>query len=174
MESLGKLRDGRGRDVVHKLIPQIKILDSTHLSSREGGLVDAQILDEADDLICQGASRARAAWAEEEVTAAAAAAAAVAALRIDVAGGYGPQREERSGAKAVEPFPTGSGGSSCFRRPIGSKVAAEATGGGSGSPPGPRPEQGGMMHWDSDLTQGGRQALSGNPRLVIGLAGGFV
>lgn len=22
------------------------------------------------------------------------------------------------------------------------------------------------MHWDSDLTQGGRQALSGNPRLA--------
>lgn len=163
MESLGKLRDGRGRGVVHKLIPQIKILDGTHLSSREGGPVDAQTLDEADDLICQGASRARAAWAEEEETAAAAAAAA----RIDEAGENGRRREGRSGEEAVEAFPAGWGDSSCSRRPTGSTaVAVEAVGSGSGNPPRPRPEQGGMMHWDSDLTQGGRQALSGNPRLV--------
>lgn len=162
MESLGKLRDGRGRGVVHKLIPQIKILDGTHLSSREDDPVDAQTLDEADDLVCQGASRARAAWAEEEETVAAAAAAAC----IDVAGENGRRREGRRGENSFEAFPAGSGDSLSYRQPRGSKVVAEVTGGGSGSQPPPRPEQGGIIHWDSDLTQGGRQALSGNPRLV--------
>eukprot|EP00752_Nemacystus_decipiens_P003028 g2808.t1 len=167
MESLGKLRDGRGRGVVHKLIPQLKILDSTHLSSREDGPVDAQTLDEADDLICQGASRARAAWAEEEETAAATAAAAAAAAAgaaaagIDVAGENGRRRQQRSGEQAAQ------GDSSSSRLRIRSKVAAEAAGGDPGSPQRSRPEQVGVMHWDSDLTQGGRQALSGNPSSAI-------
>lgn len=161
MESLGKLRDGRGRGVVHKLIPQIKILDGTHLSSREGDAVNAQTLDEADDLISQGASRARAAWAEEEETAAAAASAC-----IDKAGENRRRREGRRGERALQAFTAGSGDASSSRLPTGPKVAARVTGGESGSPPPPRPEQGEIMHWDSDLTQGGRQALSGNPRLV--------
>lgn len=164
MESLGKLHHERGRGVVHKLIPQIKILNGTHLSSRETDPVDAQTLGEAGDLICQGASRARAAWTEEEETAAAALASA--SVCVDVVGENGKRREGRRGRKAKEAFPAGSGGPSSPRQPTGSRVAAEGTGGGSGSPPPPRPEQGGIMQWDSDLTQGGRQALSGNPRLA--------
>eukprot|EP00903_Cladosiphon_okamuranus_P011960 g11233.t1 len=166
MESLSKLRDGRGRGVVHKLIPQIKVLDGTHLSSREGDPVDAQTLDEADDLVCQGASRARAAWAEEEETAAAAAAAAAVA-RIDVTGEIARRDEGRRREKTIEGFAAGSGESSSARRSKRSTAvvaAAEVTGVGHESPPRQRPEQGGIMHWDSDLTQGGRQALSGNPR----------
>lgn len=176
MESLGKLRDGRGRGVVHQLIPQIKILDGTHLSSGEGGAVDAQTLDEADDLICQGASHARAAWAEEEETAAVALVAAPTAS-TEVAGGDGRRREgegeevQQHQQQADESFPAGLGGySSLGHRTIRSKVvmaaAAEVNVGGCGSPPLPRPDHGGTGHWDSELTQGGRQALSGNPRFA--------
>lgn len=155
--------------MVHKLIPQIKILDGTHLSNLEGGAVDAQTLEEADDLICQGASRARAAWAEEEEESAAAASAGIDHVTRENVRRRGGSR----GEKAVEAFQAGPGGPSSSREPTGSNAATQVAGVRSGSPPAPRPEQGGIMHWDSDLTQGGRQALSGNPRLVACHGGVF-
>lgn len=146
MESLGKLLGGRGRGVVHKLIPQLRMLDGDHFSGggSEAATVDAQLLNEADDLICEGASRARAAWAEED-----------AAAEVAAESQWERQADERS--------PGGASASSARRRrrkEIG--VAATAVEGG-GSPHIP---DCGMVHWDSDLTQGGRQALSGNPRCV--------
>lgn len=123
--------------MVHKLIPQIRVLDGTHLSG-EGEAVDAQILDEADDLIYQGASRARAAWAEED---------AAAEMRSD-------GRWEREDDGAVH------GLYSSRRSGSKEEVVAKVVGDGRSQA---LPNRG-MVHWDSDLTQGGRQALSGNPR----------
>lgn len=134
MESLGKLVDGRGRGVVHQLIPQMKILDGTHLSGEEGGAVGVETLHEADDLICQGASRARAAWAEEGATGA-------------------TDRRGRGGTGVFNPRE----GYSSRRRSRDTTVAVRD---GGRSPP----EDRGIVHWDSDLTQGGGQAFSGNPR----------
>lgn len=172
---------------MHQLIPQIRILDGAHLSSGESSAVDAQTLDEADDLICQGASRARAAWAEEEETAAVALVAAAAAT-AEVAGGdcrrpkgnrekdqqqqqQLQQRRQREQQDLDETFPVGLSGCSLGHQTTSSKVAMAAAvnvnAGGCRSPPPPHQESGGAMHWDSDLTQGGRQALSGNPRFVV-------
>lgn len=147
MDSLGKLIDGRGRGVVHQLIPQLRILDGSHFSGGEGDLaVDAQLLDEADDLICEGASRARAAWAEED-----------AAEEMEAANQW--EREA-----AGERSPGSPSASSRRRRRREGVVAAAAGVDGGGSQQ--QAEDRGMVHWDSDLTQGGRQALSGNPRCV--------
>lgn len=168
MESLGKLRNGRGRGVVHQLIPQIRVLNGSHLSSGGGSAVDAETLHEADDLICQGASRARAAWAEEEETPAVTIVSAPKEAS-EVGGGDGRRREgerkERAQQQqqANEMFPEGLSGSLGHRA---TAAACEINVGGCGSPPAPHPDNGGNMHWDSDLTQGGRQALSGNPRLL--------
>lgn len=151
MESLGKLLGGRGRGVVYKLIPQLRMLDGDHFSGggSEAATVDAQLLNEADDLICEGASRARAAWAEEDAAAEVAAEAAA---------------ESQWECQADERSPGGASASSSSqrrrRRELGLSAAAVE---GSGSPHIP---DCGMVHWDSDLTQGGRQALSGNPRCV--------
>lgn len=153
MESLGKLLDGRGRGVVRRLIPQLRVLDSDHFSSSgsaAAATVDAQLLHEADDLICEGASRARAAWAEED-------AAAETALESQ----WEREADERSPGSA-----SASASSSSRRRRrrevgVAAAVAAVADGGGSQQLP-----DRGMVHWDSDLTQGGRHALSGNPRCV--------
>ncbi|CAN0426692.1 unnamed protein product, partial [Ectocarpus sp. 8 AP-2014] len=169
-ESLSKLRDGRGRGVVRQLIPQIRVLDGIHLSSGEGGAVDAQTLDEAVDLICRDTSRARAAWSEEDVTEARVAAAAVAAA--STATTIKVVQEDRwrpDGVGKEECLPL-AGLDSCFSRsPTKKGVATVAGLGGGGSPIPPQmvPDQGGGMHWDSDLTQGGRQALSGNPSSAI-------
>ncbi|CAM9791002.1 unnamed protein product, partial [Ectocarpus sp. 12 AP-2014] len=169
-ESLSKLRDGRGKGVVRQLIPQIRVLDGIHLSGGEGGAVDAQALDEAVELICRDASRARAAWSEEGVTEAAAAAAAVGAAStattIKVA------QEDRwrpDGVGKDESLPL-AGLDSCFSRSPTKPGVATVGGLGGGGSPIPQqlvPDQGGGMHWDSDLTQGGRQALSGNPSSAI-------
>lgn len=166
-ESLSKLRHGRGRGVVRQLIPQIRVLDGIHLSSGEAGAVDAQTLDEAVNLTCRDASRARAAWSEEDVTEATAAAAAVGAA--STATTIKVVQEDRwrpDGVGKDECLPL-AGLDSCFSRsPTKKGVATVAGLGGGGSPIPPQlvPDQGGGMHWDSDLTQGGRQALSGNPR----------
>lgn len=181
MESLGKLRDGKGRGVVRKLIPQIRILDGTHLSGGEGGGVDEQILDEVDDLVCQGASRARATWATEKEAEAAALATASAMVstegvqggqrRVGGANGGGGGSKER-GEESGEPSFLAELDDYSPHRPWMSNVPAAAAAtetqvGMRGSPSAPQlPDQGGMMHWDSDLTQGGREALFGNPRRV--------
>ncbi|CAB1099920.1 unnamed protein product [Ectocarpus sp. CCAP 1310/34] len=169
-ESLSKLRDGRGRGVVRQLIPQIRVLDGIHLSSGEGGAVDAQTLDEAVDLICRDASRARAAWSEEGVTEVVAAAAAVGAASTATTIKVVQQDRWRpDGVGKDECLPL-AGLNSCFpRSPTKPGVATVAGLGGGGSPIPPQlvPGQGGGIHWDSDLTQGGRQALSGNPSSAI-------
>ncbi|CAM9456300.1 unnamed protein product, partial [Hapterophycus canaliculatus] len=188
MESLGKLRGEKGRGVVRHLIPQIRILDGTHLSGGEGGMIDGQVLDEADDLICQGASRARATWATEEDAEAAALATASVMVstegaledrrRLKGGNGEGGRGKGRGGQHDEPSSLTGSGGHhSCRRRRsnVPSSVVVGAAAGatkvqvggrGSTSTPLP-PERGGIMHWDSDLTQGGRQALFGNPSSAI-------
>lgn len=133
---------------MHQLIPQLRMLDGGPFSGGGGEattVVDAQLLHEADELICEGASRARAAWAEEDAEAAEAAA------------------ENQWGERqADERSPGGASSSSSRRRRRregGAAAAAAVDGGGS-----PHIPDRGMVHWDSDLTQGGRQALFGNPR----------
>lgn len=152
--------------MVRQLIPQIRVLDGIHLSSGEGGAVDAQTLDEADDLICQEASRARAAWAEEDGTEAAAAAAAASgtASTVTTIKVVPEDRWRPDGVGQDECLPLAGLDSSCFSRSPRKPEVAGVGGGGSPIPPQLVSDQGGGMHWDSDLTQGGRQALSGNPR----------
>ena len=129
---------------MHQLIPQLRILDGDHFSGRsKTTTVDAQLLHEVDDLICEGASRARAAWAEEDAAAEAAAESQ-----------WERQADERS---------PGAASASSSRRRRRREVGVAAAVDGVGSPHIP---DRGMVHWDSDLTQGGRQALSGNPRCV--------
>ncbi|CAN0194138.1 unnamed protein product [Ectocarpus sp. 6 AP-2014] len=172
-ESLSKLRDGRGRGVVRQLIPQIRVLDGIQLSSGEGGAVDAQTLNEAVDLICRDASRARAAWSEEGVTEAAVAAAAVRTASTATTIKVVQEDRWRPGGVGKDECLPLAGLDSCFSRssrsPTKPGVATVAGLGGGGSPIPPQlvPDQGGGMHWDSDLTQGGRQALSGNPSSAI-------
>lgn len=112
----------------------MKILDGIHLSGEEGGTIGVEILDEADDLISQGASRARAAWAEEGA--------------LGVTG-----RRERGTTGMFVPRERYTS----RRRSLETAVVVEDSG---RSPP----ENRGIVHWDSDLTQGGGQAFSGNPR----------
>lgn len=112
----------------------MKILDGIHLSGEEGGTIGVETLDEADDLICQGASRARAAWAEEGAI-----------------GATGSRERGTTGMLVPREGYTSRRGS------LEAAVVAE---GSSRSPP----ENSGIVHWDSDLTQGGGQAFSGNPR----------
>lgn len=148
MHSLGKLIDGRGRGVVHQLVPQLRILDGNHLSGRGCDLaVDAQLLNEADDLICEGASRARAAWAEEDAAA-------------EMAAENRWEREAVDGRSSP-----GSPSAASLRGRRRGVVVAAAVGVDGGGLQRQTTDRG-MVHWDSDLTQGGRQALFGNPRCV--------
>lgn len=149
-QSLAKLLDGRDRGVVHHLIPQIRILDGAHLSG-ERTTVGSETLDEAIELICEGSSGARAAWAEED--AAAAAADGSATVMEGQRGGGGddslprqrPSRRRRSQEGGVVALGDATRCQSRCQSPAGL----------------------GIVHWDSDLTQGGGQAFSGNPRCEV-------
>lgn len=127
MESLGKLANGRGREVVRRIIPQLRMLDCAHLSI-ENSAVNAGTLDDANDIVCEGATRARAAWAEEDPS--------------SDGGNWG----ESGGEEA-------SRGSLSRGASLGETKADEGV-----------PTSRGIVHWDSDLTQGGAQVFSGNPR----------
>lgn len=137
MESLGRLLDGRGRGVVHQLIPQIRILDRIHLSG-ESSSVGAETLHEAEGLIREGAFFARSVWAEED------AAAEIAADR---------QREQKAHGSLPESV-------SCHQRRSKEVELEMALDAGKLHSTADH----GIVHWDSDLTQGGGQAFSGSPR----------
>lgn len=163
-EALSKVKNEHGREVVQQFIPQLRMLDGVHLSYEQSrGVARAETLDEARDLICQEVHHACAAWGEDENIIEKSTTDTPETLEtngtiekaLDNRAIISPGREGRT---PLEPKQCGEAGVSVAVANPGTGIA---TAGGGRLP---ATIGAGMVHWDSDLTQGGRQVFSGNPR----------
>lgn len=147
MSSLGKLPGGQGRGVVHRLIPQLQVLGGTSLSVLEIDIVDADaLLRDTNALAWEGASGARTAWEEkngENVT-------------VPCAGRNGCLEKKEAAKTTLSPVLSNSPDRG--RRRLKQR---ERNGGENVLKASP---DRGIVHWDSDLTQGGCPAFSGKAR----------
>lgn len=152
-DSLSNLRNGNGRRVVHKLIPQIRILDGVQLLTNTSDAIDVETLQEAVDLIQQGTSQAHEAWSgedamvEDEMTASDAA-------------GYRRQVKDKQNNSSMATMESSTGLASERRRSKAEVVGVERSPAISAVVVTNQE----IVDWDSDLTQGGRQSFSGKPR----------
>lgn len=146
MSSLGKLPGGQGRGVVHRLIPQLRVLDGTPLSVLETDIVDVDaLLRDTNALAREGAFGARAAWEERNGE----------NMTVPCAGRNGCLAKEEATKTALSPVLSASperGRGLKPREGSGGEHVLKAS-----------PDRG-IVHWDSDLTQGGCPAFSGKPR----------
>ncbi|CAM9573874.1 unnamed protein product [Sphacelaria rigidula] len=150
MSSLGKLPGGQGRGVVHRLIPQLQVLGGTSLSVLEIDIVDADaLLRDTNALAWEGASGARTAWEEkngENVT-------------VPCAGRNGCLEKKEAAKTTLSPVLSNSPDRG--RRRLKQR---ERNGGENVLKASP---DRGIVHWDSDLTQGGCPAFSGKASSAI-------
>lgn len=137
--------------MIHKLIPQIRILDGVHLTNTSDA-IDVETLEEAVGLIQQGASRAREAWSEED---------AMAEKEMTASDAAGYRRQVKGKYKSSTAAMESSKGLPVERR--SSKAKVVEVGGSPATSPVIAADQE-IVDWDSDLTQGGRQSFSGKPR----------
>lgn len=152
MDSLSNLRNGNGRGVVHKLIPQIRILDGAQLLVNKSDTIDVETLEEAVGLIQQGASQAHEAWSEEDAMVEEEMAAS------DSAGYRRQVKGKHNGSLATMESSTGLPAER--RRSKAEAVGVERSSAISAVVVTNQE----VVGWDSDLTQGGRQSFSGKPR----------
>jgi len=138
--------------VVHKLIPQIQILDGVQLLANTSDTIDAETLEEAVGLIQQGASQAHDAWPEEDAM-------VEEEMTASDAADYRRQvKGKHNGSMATMESSTGL---PAERRGSKAEVVGVERSLAISAVVVTNQE---VVGWDSDLTQGGRQSFAGKPR----------
>ena len=146
MSSLGRLPGGQGLGVVHRLIPQLRVLGGRPLSVLKTDIVDADVFLRGTNAFArEGASGARAAWEEKDSE----------NKTVPCCRTNGCLEKEEVAKNTLSPVLSTSpdrGRRLKQREQSGGKHVLKAS------------SDRGIVHWDSDLTQGGCPAFSGKPR----------